>query len=495
MKNPKSLTTAQRDVILDNVQDALIATDADGVVLYTNAAAAHLYGFGERFGPELESLDLRQYALETFEIRTLAGELVPEDDRPLTRALRGETYQNVELLVRHRGFDETRVFVFSGLTASTDPPISVLTIRDETDRWKAERRYRTAFEADPAPSFVARLEDERILQANAGMQEMLGSAKSDIIGSTLSDLQPLTHNGDLQRCVEVLRAGERIHKQKTTLQHPDKGEPMNVLLSARAIEIDGAPCGIFTFTDVTELERSQREHITAQAELARARSRLAEQRESERARVARDLHDGVVQDLLAFNAQLANSEHAFKQAGNDDAVDLSRRSREHVLHAVMQARRAVRGLRPPALRELGLWPSLREDLPDLHQATDPTVILPKGTGPDLSEQKLVVLHRVAQEAIRNALRHAHPKEVRVTFHVTESEVVLEVHDDGRGFEVPERLYILERQDHFGLLSMEERIHAQGGKLEIESTPGEGTTIRCRLPLEAAPSARDDGEAD
>lgn len=105
---------------------------------------------------------------------------------------------------------------------------------------------------------------------------------------------------------------------------PDNGQPMSTVVSARAIEIDGDPCGIFTFIDVTELERSQREHSQAQKELAHARSRLAEKREIERGRITRDLHDGVVQELLAPNAELANEERAFQQSDKPDAAEVTR---------------------------------------------------------------------------------------------------------------------------------------------------------------------------
>ncbi len=298
-----SLNEAHRVAILEDAQDALLVTDADGALLYMNDAAAYLYGFEEREGAQLESLDLQRYALETFELRTLAGDAVPEDEQPLARVLRGEAYQNVELLVRHREKDETRVFVFSGRTIDTDPPIGVLRIRDETDRWKAERRYRTTFEADPAPNLVARLADEQILQANTGMLEMLGSDKSDIVGTTLSELKVFSQDGGLTSSLEALRAGERIHKRKTALQpFPDAGEPTHVLVSARAIEIEGEACGLFTFIDVTELERSQRENVELFARETEARKKA----EAGRARLA-----SVLEQAPALMATLEGSEHVF----------------------------------------------------------------------------------------------------------------------------------------------------------------------------------------
>lgn len=160
---------------------------------------------------------------------------MPENEQPLVRALRGEAYQNVELLVRHRERDETRVFMFSGRTVDTDPPIGVLRIRDETDRWKAERRYRTVFETDPAPNLIVRLADERIGQANTGMLELLGSDNGDVIGTALSELKLFSQHDGLTTGLDALRAGERIHKRMTTLQPPhDGGEPTHVLVSARA---------------------------------------------------------------------------------------------------------------------------------------------------------------------------------------------------------------------------------------------------------------------
>ena len=238
-----------------------MVTDADGVLMYLNAAAARLYALHDATGAQREGLDVQRHARDTFELRTLAGASVPEDDQPLVRVLRGEACQNVELVARHRQTNAMRMLAFSGRTLDTDPPVRVLRIRDETDRWEAERRYRTAFEADPAPTLIARLEDERILQANVGMQEMLDCDASEIIGRSLSELERLSRRDHVAMSLDRLRAGERIHKHKTTLRHATNEDPVDVLVSARAIEIDGAPCGIFTFIDITELERSQRRNV------------------------------------------------------------------------------------------------------------------------------------------------------------------------------------------------------------------------------------------
>ena len=477
-----SLSHEQRDTILENVQDGILAVNDAGNIMYMNGAARRLYGFEERFGLELESVNLRQYALDAFEEFTLAGDPVPDEERPLIRALQGESLRDVELVVRHVDRDESRVFVVSSDAIEGDVPIHVLTIRDETDRWRAHRRFRVSFETDPAPSVVARLEDAEILLVNEGMIEMTGREQHELEGSTLTELELLSHNGDLLKALSHLRAGHRLHKHKTSVRN-SRGRELDVLVSARAIELEGDACGIFTFVDITDLERTRREHIDAQEELNLARSRLAQQREDERARMARDLHDGLLQNLLAFNTELANDETAHRNGERDEAADLTRRYREKTLGHAKALRRAIRGFRPGAVRELGLWVSVRDTLPDLDPASGPELILPLVEPPDgIPERTMVAIYRVSQEAIRNALKHAEASRIHVMLDALDHELLLQVTDDGKGFEVPARLSTFEQEDHFGLIGMDERAAVQGGTLEVESAPGRGTTIRFRVPM-------------
>ncbi|HKG27458.1 MAG TPA: ATP-binding protein, partial [Thermomicrobiales bacterium] len=97
---------------------------------------------------------------------------------------------------------------------------------------------------------------------------------------------------------------------------------------------------------------------------------------------------------------------------------------------------------------------------------------------------------IAQEALRNAVRHAKADEVSVCVERSNGTVELEVHDDGRGFEVPYRLHSFADAGHFGLVGMAERVEQAGGSLTVESAPGAGTTVIARLPA-TAPKEGDD----
>ena len=250
------LIPRQLRTLLEGVQDALFVTDPAGAVVYMNPAAIELFAFEEHDGAGSESLNLQDHVLDDYEMCTLEGDLVAREDQPLVRALRGEAYKDVELLVKRGGEEHPRVYVFSGKRIEGTPPLGVLTVRDETDRWRAERRYRIAFETDPAPSVIARLADLLILQANQGMSDLTGLERNALTDRLLTDLEPLHQNRDLRDTIEPLRAGGSVHKLERLLLHAGERE-MNVLMSARAIEIEGEASGIFTFIDTSELEEAQ----------------------------------------------------------------------------------------------------------------------------------------------------------------------------------------------------------------------------------------------
>ena len=245
--------------LLEGAQDALFVTDPSGQVRYMNRAAKTLYGIEDRIDAHGSTVNLRDHSLENFVFRSLAGVRVADEDSPVVRALRGERYRDVELLVQRAGDADPRVYVYSGHCVEGDPPLSVLTVRDETDRWRAERRYRAVFEADPAPSVIFRLDDLRILEANLGMAALTGFDVRDLTHRSLTDLEPLHLHTDLRTLVERLRTGASLHKVKTVLRSAD-GPEVQVLLSARVIEVDGRACGLFTYVDLSDLEVEQRDH-------------------------------------------------------------------------------------------------------------------------------------------------------------------------------------------------------------------------------------------
>jgi two-component system sensor histidine kinase DegS len=203
--------------------------------------------------------------------------------------------------------------------------------------------------------------------------------------------------------------------------------------------------------------------------------------EIERARLARELHDGPVQNLIVLGqrAEMAQRwvEKNQSEQANQALAELRRTERD----TVAELRRIISALRPIYLEDLGFVPALEmlvrqyADLTDaeLHlEKRDPVCRMP-------SEIELAA-YRVAQEALRNAIQHAQAMHITIRVQCQPDILRLTVTDDGVGFVLPSQPQDLTRAGHFGLLGMQERITQLGGTFHIDTAPGLGTSVTASL---------------
>ncbi len=224
----------------------------------------------------------------------------------------------------------------------------------------------------------------------------------------------------------------------------------------------------------------------AEAELADTRRRLAENLEAERLRLARDLHDEAVQDLLAVRTLLQTA--ARSATGQSTAGVAALDTAAAHLQAIATKLRGLIGeLRPAGLEEYGLTAALEGYVKRLQSEDQnsslPTVTLDLDPVPAILPAPLArCLFRVAQEGLRNTLRHASARSVTITLRVFAERVSLTVQDDGVGFTVPTRLGALTSTGHFGLVGLAEQVAWLDGRLTMNSALGAGTTLTASLPL-------------
>jgi signal transduction histidine kinase len=211
------------------------------------------------------------------------------------------------------------------------------------------------------------------------------------------------------------------------------------------------------------LTRRLRRDAEAREALLRA---AVESSDAERRRIARDLHDGVVQDLAGA---------AFTLAGAARSGDTRPEVVEEVGDSVRQSLRSLRSLLveiyPPDLHETGLSGAL-DDLLAPVAARGTSTTLTVHEGPDLEPTQAALVWRVAQEAVRNAVRHGQPEHLDVRVERPGSGVRLVVADDGRGFDPSTPA----GPTSFGLRGIRDAAREAGGRLEVESRPGEGTRV-------------------
>ena len=199
--------------------------------------------------------------------------------------------------------------------------------------------------------------------------------------------------------------------------------------------------------------------------------------EDERRRLARELHDGIGQNLTALKQHLAQIDGELPSAARshlDAAIGLCS-------GALEDTRNLSRLLRPPILDDLGLEPALRWLARSFSEASGIDAVVDLGELPALDGELQTLLFRIAQEAFANAARHAQARSVLLHLAQRGTELQLQVVDDGRGFE-PDAVAA---QGGNGLGGIRERLRLHGGRLELVAAPGRGTRLRALVPLTAS----------
>lgn len=283
-----------------------------------------------------------------------------------------------------------------------------------------------------------------------------------------------------------------------------RGEEYTSLLSVPVISRAGSLVGVFNVhskerrefspEDVAFLEMTaslvagaiERAHLfralaEKEAELEALMRRTIEAQEEERRRVATEIHDGVTQQMVSIWYRLHAALRALRIDPDRAEAELTR-ARELVDEALDEARAAIYDLRPSILDDLGLVPSLRTLAARQLQGAGVELDLPDELS--LPPHHEVALYRIAQEAITNVRKHAGASRVRLALREEEGAIVLEVEDDGRGFDPG----VAPGGVSFGLTGMRERASLAGGELWVTSEPGRGTRLEVRIPRQA--QARD-----
>jgi signal transduction histidine kinase len=215
--------------------------------------------------------------------------------------------------------------------------------------------------------------------------------------------------------------------------------------------------------------------VRLSAELQHSRERVVAAREEERRRLRRDLHDGVGPQLAGVVMTLDAAAAVAGRGETARAAELVTDARDQARAAVQDVRRVVRGLRPPALDELGLVDAVRTTGPAAATGGPAITVEAADPLPTLPAAVEVAAYHVVQEAVTNAVRHGSPAAVRVRLAGEAGALLIEVADDGTGLPAGHGHGV-------GLRSMHDRVDELGGTLTIDAPPGGGTRVAARLPL-------------
>lgn len=209
--------------------------------------------------------------------------------------------------------------------------------------------------------------------------------------------------------------------------------------------------------------------------------RVVAAQESERQRIARDLHDETGQSLTAIGMGLRGLSTLIRGGQGEQVISVLRHLESLVNSALTELQRVISDLRPSHLDDLGLPATLRWYCNMAQERSGVSIrVTARGAERELPPPTKIALFRIAQEAVNNALKHAAPKNINVTIDFELSQVRLAVQDDGSGFDTNLQKRP-GRRASLGLIGMQERASLLHGKFALNSLPGRGTLIEVSIP--------------
>ena len=339
----------------------------------------------------------------------------------------------------------------------------------------SEARFRSIFESVTVGIKVLDLEG-KILQTNYAFQSMVGYSEQELAGNPF---YKFLHPEDVRKATRLFQDAKINGTSYFRFEH-------------RTIHRDGSIIWVKTiFTvikhgndmDDSALVVGIVENITDQKrlelEMGELNSRLQNSMELERLRLAQELHDNPMQSLYSAIYRIEELRGAADPKLKEALGDV----KQHIQNVLQDLRATAKELRPPTIFNFGLENAIRSHANDILEK-HPNLNIYLSLAHDrqiLPEKVRLALFRIFQQSLANVIRHSKATEVHVRFSFDAEEAHLEITDNGKGFEVPSNWIDFVRQGHYGLAGAAERANTLGGTFNVQSKPGNSTTIQVTIP--------------
>lgn len=464
-------TNRQLRSIIDNSWDLIVEVDPEGRHVLTNRAVERVTGYTPQ---ELNGISM-------FDLLAPEYHETVRDRIRRRQAGRSLTQPFVCEIVRKDGRRATlemttTAVVRDGRFVGVQGIARDITGREQADAAlrASEQRFRTLTANIPGAVYRCRFDDDfTMLYLSGAIEDISGYAARTFLNGerTYAAIIHPDDRQDVRRAISQALSREEPFAADYRVVHRD-GSVRHVSERGRRAREDGDAGDGPPLLDGVIIDVTERRH--ADERLREARAELIAAREQERRRLALELHDSVGQQLFAMDLILRGLVDR-PEAGREPDAEMLHRLADRCSDLIHEVRHISYGLYPPTLESLGLAMSLDRLGATLGGPIELEVRYPNTMKrlrlPDAVE---IALFRVAQEAIRNAVRHANAGRVVIRLQQRQGEVLLTVTDDGQGFP-PGR-----HEPGIGLSSMRERVETVGGRLSISSRKGH-TRVTARVP--------------
>jgi PAS domain S-box-containing protein len=359
------------------------------------------------------------------------------------------------------------------------------------ERQKAEQALRRSEEkyrriVDTANEGIWVVEDDtRVVFVNQRMAAMLGYSSDEMLGRSALDFIADESREEAKRRMERRRAG--IAEQfDLKFRHKDGSELWGIVSTTPVPDEDGRfVSALGMVTDITGRKRAEDELRRSSEQIREMAGKLITAQEEERRRIARELHDDIVQKIAVLAITMSRLKLRLP-AEEPTALDLAG-IQQRIFGLADDVRQLSHQLHPALLEHAGLKVALASFVDEFQRLEGIQVGLavPENLVSENNEaipkDVAVCVYRVVQESLRNVAKHAQAKRAEVTLAIEGNNVLLTVRDEGQGFETDQA-----KGEGLGLVNIRERIHLCRGTVEITSQLNRGTTLTARIPLAPLP---------
>jgi len=305
--------------------------------------------------------------------------------------------------------------------------------------------------------------DGSIISWNSGAEDIFGYDKKEIRGKNISILTPPFYPNELPDVFHRVCSGIEVNHYETVRQRKD-GEIIHI-----SLKINPISTSLNTVSSLSLIARD----ITAKKRLE---LEILEASERERKKIGKDLHDSLGQNLTGISLQLKILENMLAEQSMKEETEIARRIESMIADSIKQTRSLAKNLLTVTLQSQGLSVALKELA--IHAETLYSIDVDCSTGieEEINDEIIAVqLYHIAQEALTNANRHSDARHIRMYLNEDDSEYILKIIDDGKGFSGDDE------KDGLGLRIMEYRSNMINGRLSVVSHESIGTTVSCRVP--------------
>jgi PAS domain S-box-containing protein len=340
----------------------------------------------------------------------------------------------------------------------------------EIELGKSEQKFSKAFQRSPLAITIVSARDGRYIDINEAFEIQTGWQRDEVIGRSPEELNLWVNPEQRIAFTKQLVDQANVKDLEVSFRRKD-GQVRTGLGSAELIDVHGEPCALSVIADITGRKQAE----DAMAGFSR---RLIEAQETERTRIARELHDDINQRL----AMVAISLKMAKEGLPNSEIKTSRildETGEKVSELETDVQALSHRLHSSKLEYLGLEAAISGFCRELSERQNIRIDLHCEDIPEeLSSDVSLCLFRVLQEALHNAAKYSGVTEFKVALNGAPHEIQMRVHDLGVGFDARRA----SNGHGLGLTSMKERLRLVNGELSINSEPGHGTTVLARVPL-------------